>query len=238
MRSGACVLDVATGPGYVAAATAQRGARVVGIDFAAGMVVQARQRYPARDFQEGDAEELSLADSSFDAVVMNFGLLRLGRPEQALVQAHRVLRSGGKTGCTVWGKPEDALGFGIVLRAVQKHGNMNVLLPAGPPFFRFSDPRECSRVLREEGFAAPCVIQVPQIRRLGSPEALFDIMHGSTVRTAGLFRAQTAEALDAIRTDIRDAAAAHRKGDAIELPMPAVLASATKRRAARFAEQS
>jgi predicted methyltransferase len=33
VRRGVRVLDVATGPGYVAAAAAQRGASVVGVDF-------------------------------------------------------------------------------------------------------------------------------------------------------------------------------------------------------------
>ncbi|MGH2373390.1 MAG: class I SAM-dependent methyltransferase, partial [bacterium] len=191
IRSGAHVLDVATGPGYVAAAAAQRGARVVGLDFSAAMVAEARQRYPALEFQVGDAEELPFPDGTFDVVVMNFGLLHLGRPEQALTEAHRVLRSGGKVGFTVWAKPEEAIGFGIVLRAVQKHGTVDVPLPPGPPFFRFSEPEECRRVLHAAGFVPPDVVLVPQGWRLRSADALFDIMQGSTVRTAGLLRAQT-----------------------------------------------
>ncbi len=226
---GTRVLDVATGPGYVAAAAAQRGASVVGVDFSAAMVAEARGRYSDLEFQEGDAEALPFADSSFDAVVMNFGLLHLGRPEQAVAEAHRVLRSGGTFGFTVWEKPEEAVGFGIVLGAIQKHGTMNVPLPPGPPFFRFSDPAECRRILLEAGFVTPGVRLVPQVWRLRLLDALFGIMHGSTVRTAGLLRAQTPEALSAIRTEIRDAAEAYRKGDAIDLPMPGVLASATKR---------
>lgn len=228
VRSGTRVLDVATGPGYVAAAAAQRGAHVVGLDFSAAMVAVARRQHSALQFQEGDAEELPFPDGGFDSVVMNFGLLHLGRPEQALTEAHRVLRPGGKIGFTVWAKPEEAIGFGIVLRAVQKHGAMNVPLPPGPPFFRFSEPEECRRALRAAGFAEPHITLVPQVWRLRSADALFDIMEGSTVRTAGVLRAQTPRALDAIRTEIRDAAEAYRKGDAIELPMPAVLASAMK----------
>jgi len=159
---------------------------------------------------------------------MNFGLLHLGRPEQALAEAHRVLRSGGKFGFTVWAKPEEAVAFGIVLRAVQRYGTIDVPLPAGPPFFRFSDPGECRRALREAGFLTPVVVPLPQVWRLPSPDALFENMQGSTVRTAGLLAAQAPEALDAIRAEIRHAVRAHQKGDRVELPMPAVLASATK----------
>jgi ubiquinone/menaquinone biosynthesis C-methylase UbiE len=63
------VLDVAAGPGYVAAGADARGAHAVGIDFAADMVSEARRRYPNIEFHEGDAENLAFDTSSFDAVV-------------------------------------------------------------------------------------------------------------------------------------------------------------------------
>lgn len=229
VREGMRVLDMASGPGYVAAAAVHRGANVVGIDFSAAMVAEARRRYPAVEFMEGDVEEVPFPDSSFDAVAMNFGLLHLGRPDKAIAEAHRVLYSGGKFAFTVWAKPEEALGFGIVLRAIQSYGTSDVPLPSGPPFFRFSDPAECERTLLEAGFVEPGVRLVPQVWRLRSPDALFEIMSGSTVRTAGLIHAQTPEAAGAIRADVRASAERYRKEGSIELPMPAVLAWAGKR---------
>jgi SAM-dependent methyltransferase len=68
LRHGARLLDVATGPGYVAAAAAARGARALGVDFSAPMVAHARAINPAVEFQEGDAEALSFEDCSLDAV--------------------------------------------------------------------------------------------------------------------------------------------------------------------------
>ena len=186
VRSGARVLDVATGPGYVAAAAARRGAAVVGVDFSLVMIRQAQHLHPGIDFREGDAEALPFPEAGFDAVVMSFGLLHLGRPEQALAEARRVLTSGGRLAFTVWAQPEEAVAFGIVLRAITDHGNPNVPLPAGPPFFRFSDPEECRRVLLAVGFAAPRVTPVPQVWRLPAPAALFDAMAHGTVRTAAL----------------------------------------------------
>jgi ubiquinone/menaquinone biosynthesis C-methylase UbiE len=220
-KRGTKLLDVATGPGYVAAAAAARGADAVGTDFAAAMVAEASRRYPAVKFQEGDAEELPFPGASFDAVTMNFGLLHLGRPERAIAEACRVLRSGGRFAFTVWAKPEEARGFGIVLAAIQKHGNTNAPIPAGPPFFRFSDPEECRRALSQAGFQKPHVKSVPQLWRLESPGALWEFMYGSTVRTGALLRAQTAAALDAIRAEVIALSKTH-------LPMPAVLASAIK----------
>lgn len=228
VRDGLRVLDVATGPGYAAAAAARRGATVVGVDFSAAMVAEARRQHPTLDFREGDAEELPFAEDSFHAVVMNFGLLHVPRPERAVREAHRVLRPRGRFGFTVWAPPEQAIGLGLVLRAIQRHGDMSVPLPPGPPFFRFSDSGECMRVLQDAGFESPTVDLVPQVWRLHSPEVLFEIMLHSTVRTAALLSAQAPHALDAIRDELHDATAAFRNGDSIELAMPSVLASARK----------
>jgi len=225
---GTRLLDVATGPGYVAAVASQRGASVIGVDFSAAMVAEASRQYPGVEFRDGDAEALPFPNGSFDAVVMNFGLLHFGSPEQAFIEAHRVLRTSGQFAFTVWCKPEVAVGFGIVLDAVQAHGQMNVPLPPGPPFFRFSDPGECLQALLKAGFTMPEVVHIPQIWRLPSPDALFNTMQGATVRTSGMLRAQSAEALEAIGKSIREAVAAYQKGEGIELPMPAVLASAKK----------
>jgi SAM-dependent methyltransferase len=225
---GVRVLDVATGPGYVAAAAARRGAAVVGLDFSAAMLAEARRHHPEIDFQVGDAEALPFPEGAFDAVVMSFGLLHLARPDQALAEAHRVLRSGARIGFTVWAPPDVAVAFGIVLGAVERHGRLDVPLPPGPPFFRFSEPAEARRVLLGLGFQAPETRIVPQVWRLPSGDALFDVMRDGTVRTAGLLRAQTAEALKAIRAEIREAVARYRRDAAIELPMPAVLSSAVK----------
>src|SRR5262249_4649796 len=125
-------------------------------------------------------------------------------------------------------RPEEAVAFGIVLGAVQRHGRMDVPLPPGPPFFRFSDAAESRRVLLGLGFQTPEVIIVPQVWRLGSVDALFEVMRGGTVRTAGPPHAQTRGAQEATRAQIRDAVRPYQRGDGVEPPMPAVLSSAVK----------
>jgi SAM-dependent methyltransferase len=228
IKRGVKLLDIATGPGYVAAAAAKRGATVLGVDFSAAMVAQAQRLHAGIDFREGDAEELPLGNGLFDAAVMNFGILHIGRPEQALAEACRVIRAGGRFAFTVWARPEETIGFGIVLRAVEIHGEPRVELPEGPPFFRYSDPDECVRGLLVAGFESPSVTRLSQVWRLPSVDSLFEVMKDSTVRTAGLLRAQKPTVLDKIRDAMRAEAEKYQKGDVIELPMPALLASATK----------
>ena len=81
---GVRLLDVACGPGYVAAAAARRKSSVIGIDFSPSMVALASRRNPGLEFIEGDAESLDFQECSFDAVVMNFGMLHLARPAAAI----------------------------------------------------------------------------------------------------------------------------------------------------------
>ena len=228
LHKGMRLLDVATGPGYVAAVAAAQGARVTGIDFSAPMVARARSANPGVDFQEGDAEALAFPDGSFDAVVMNFGMLHLARPERAMTEAARVLKSGGRYAFTVWAKPDEAVGFGVILNAIQSHGKLGVQLPEGPPFFRFSDPAECDRALRSAGLLDVRVTHHPQIWRFQAADDLFDAIYNGGVRIKAILRAQSDEALQVIRSAARDATQQYMHNGIIELSMPAILASASK----------
>jgi SAM-dependent methyltransferase len=218
------ILDVACGPGYVTAAAASRGASALGIDFSSQMVREARRRYPELEFIEGDAEALTLPDGAFDAVVFNFGMLHFGRPERAISEAHRVLRLGGRVAFTVWAAPEKTLGFGIVLGAIQKYGDMNVPIPPGPPFFRFSAIEESEEFLRAAGLVNVIVTEIPQTWRLSSADDLFKVMYFASVRNAALLLAQKPEVLESIRAEVREQVERY----ANELPMPAMLYSAQR----------
>ena len=107
------VLDLATGTGEVAIRMAQRGAVVTGIDVAEPMLVKARERAKregvAIAFDLGDVEYLPYEDSSFEAVVSNFGLIFA--PDHANVAAElaRVAASRARLGFTAW-KPNPKLG--------------------------------------------------------------------------------------------------------------------------------
>lgn len=229
LRKGTLLLDVASGPGHLAAAAASLGARVTGVDFASSMVREARIRYPQVHFEEGDAQSLAAPDRSFDAVTIAFGLLHFPDPDRALAEAHRVLRSGGWLAFAVWASAEKAVGFGLVTQAVQQHGRLDVGLPDGPPFFRFSDAAECRRTLTALGFDQVQSKEVPQVWRFSSADQWIDGVARSTVRTAALLAAQAPQAMAKIRATLAEAAAGYRQSDgSIELPMPAVVTWARK----------
>ena len=117
------------------------------------MIAEARRRHPAIAFREGDAEALPFDASSFDAVVMNFGLLHLARPDTAIAEAYRVLRPAAATRSRSGRRPRRPSASGMVLAAVRELGSPDVPLPEGPPFFRFSDHAEFRRTLEHAGFS-------------------------------------------------------------------------------------
>jgi len=228
VTSGSRVLDVACGPGFISAAAALRAADVTGLDFSAAMIARARRRHPSIQWRDGDAESLPFDAGVFDAVVMNFGLLHLARPDPAIAEAHRVLRSGGRYALTVWTPPDKAVGFGMVLKAIEQFGTTRVPLPEGPPFFRFSDPAEFRRSLAAAGFSDVSVRELPLTWTVPSADALWDAMCRGGVRTAAVLRAQTPEALTRIRDEVRQTVETYAKDGQFVIPMPAVLASGTR----------
>ncbi|MFQ5790795.1 MAG: class I SAM-dependent methyltransferase, partial [Acidobacteriota bacterium] len=133
VRSGRHVLEIGSGPGHVADALAQAGADVTGVDFSAQMVEVARRRYPHITFQEANAEQLPFDASRFDAVVSNFVVHHLARPEVVFKEICRVLKPRARFAFVVWGAPEDQSSIGAFFAAVQAHHNVDEL-PHGPLF--------------------------------------------------------------------------------------------------------
>ncbi|MCB1397816.1 MAG: bifunctional demethylmenaquinone methyltransferase/2-methoxy-6-polyprenyl-1,4-benzoquinol methylase UbiE [Rhodobacteraceae bacterium] len=104
-RPGQYLLDVAGGTGDVAFRFLNRageGARATVLDMTASMLEEGRKRAEAErmaerlDWVVGDAMALPFPDNTFDVYTISFGIRNVTRIPDALAEAHRVLKPGGR----------------------------------------------------------------------------------------------------------------------------------------------
>jgi len=221
VTAGDRVLDLGTGPGLVAAAAAQRGAAVIGIDFSEAMVEEARRRYPGLRFEEAEADSLPFADGSFSAITANFVLHHLGQPDLALSEACRVLQEGGRAAFTVWGDPSRLEAFGLFFSAVEEHAG-SAALPHGP-LFGISDFDVFHRMVRAAGFRDSAVSELAMVWR--TPDIQTYLASFSYWANLAEFPESTREAIE---STVRGRAERYRSGSVFALPNPAILVSAVK----------
>ena len=93
------VLDIASGDGVLAELLSPHADRYVCIDSSQRVVAAASERLRRFDnveVREGDMHALPFPDASFDLVVLMHALTYAARPAQAVAEAARVLRPGGR----------------------------------------------------------------------------------------------------------------------------------------------
>lgn len=128
------VLDVCCGTGDLTFMLAETGAkRVVGLDFSANMLEQARERQAKSlrtaaaastgktghrrkrtavesvDFVQGDALNLPFPNDSFDALTVGFGVRNVEDIGRAFSEFFRVVRPGGRVVCLEITRPDRTL---------------------------------------------------------------------------------------------------------------------------------
>jgi demethylmenaquinone methyltransferase / 2-methoxy-6-polyprenyl-1,4-benzoquinol methylase len=111
-RAGEHILDMAGGTGDIAFRLQTAGAFVTVADINPDMLAVGMERAQDREigalsWSEQNAETLSFDDKSFDAYTIAFGIRNVTHIDEALSEAHRVLKRGGRFFClefstTLW----------------------------------------------------------------------------------------------------------------------------------------
>jgi demethylmenaquinone methyltransferase/2-methoxy-6-polyprenyl-1,4-benzoquinol methylase len=124
-------IDVAGGTGDIAfrlVKASRNHAQIDVVDINASMLEVGRERAQKRGlannvtFIEGNAEELEQESGAYDAYTIAFGIRNVPRIDQALAEAYRVLKPGGKFACLEFGHVDvpgldavyDAYSFNVI----------------------------------------------------------------------------------------------------------------------------
>lgn len=99
--TGKDIVDLGCGTGRLAATLAESGNRVTGIDNSQEQINLANNLYRTQidaglRFQVAPMEQCGLPDGSFDIAIISQSLHHAAQPAQALKEANRILRAGGK----------------------------------------------------------------------------------------------------------------------------------------------
>ena len=223
------LLDLATGPGYVAGRAVARGAEAVGLDRSEAMLEFAREHVPGVEFVRGDVTDVPFEDESFDAVTGAFLLLHLGEPEQAGAEAARVLEPGGAAAFTVWDVPSRGRWLGVLVDAIDDVGvSAPAGVPAGPPFFRFADEAELTTLITGSGLTDAAVRTVEVPLRVDSADELWDGLIEGAVRMRAVVHAQSDDVQRSIRARFDELLDDYSADDGFEVLVSVKLGSGRK----------
>ena len=120
------VLDIASGDGVLAELLAPHAGRYVCVDSSPRVVAAARERlrrFRNVEVLEGDMHALPFTEPGFDLVVLMHALTYAEKPAQAVAEAARVLRPGGR----------------LLLSSLARHGHRNVVEAYGHVNLGFTD---------------------------------------------------------------------------------------------------
>jgi SAM-dependent methyltransferase len=221
IQPGSEVLEIGSGPGHVADLLAQAGASVTAIDFSSEMVEVARTNYPRITFKQADAEKLPFDEAAFDAVVANYVVHHLARPEIVFNEVYRVLRSNGRFAFAVWGAPEEQSSIGAFFGAVEAHLDLGEL-PHGP-LFGVTERSVYEPMLKQAGLDR-CQLQVHQVK--WETESLDPVIRGFW--DWGNMASMPKALQDKIEASTRENAQLYEENGRFTFPHSALVGSAVK----------
>jgi SAM-dependent methyltransferase len=227
--AGSNLIDIATGPGSVAAKARQRGAACIGVDLSPEMIALARRSHPDIDFRVAEVEHLPFADGSFDALVCNFGLGHFPWPEAALAECRRTLKAGGRLAFSWWDQPDKQRIQGLFREAIAEVGVAPPPdVPAGHSNLRFCDTTEFRTLLVGAGLDDVRVEDHRTTYAIADVDTLWCGGLGSFAMTASAIVHQDAATQAAIRASLERRAAAYRTPAGLVLPIGFKIGSGRK----------
>ena len=222
------VLDVASGPGVLAAKAQGRGAVVTGVDLSPRMVELASRLHPAVTFREANAEDLPFANGQFDVILSGFGIGHFAAPDRAFAEFHRVLAPGSRLAVAWWAPPEQSRINGLFFEALRDAQiTPPTSLPPGPNTFLFSDERQLHEALKRAGFSAITTTRHEGHHRLPDFESLWSLARGSFARLGTIIESLDDGARQRFKAAAARRASAYGSGP-LDIPIAFDVTTATR----------
>ena len=196
-REGSRILDAGCGTGDDAIALAElvgAAGQVVGVDFSAAMVEEARNRVAGRAlpvrFEVGDVHRLAFADGTFDGCRADRVFQHLEQPDQALAELVRVAKPGA---VVVVADPDWET---LVIDAPDRAVTRRVLEAIGADVRNGRMGRQLPRLFRRAGLVEVGVVAItPTIGDYALADRIFGIGEGlERARSTGAVSAAEADA--------------------------------------------
>ena len=220
VQPGGSLLDVATGPGSLAAKAARSGVQCIGVDLSPVMIQLAKNSSSGIEFRIADVENLPFPDDSFDAVVCNFGLGHFPYPEASVSECVRVLKPGGRIALSWWDDPSKQRIQGLFREAIAEIGAAPPPdVPKGHAIYRFADTNEIRNLLEGADLVDVGVEDHKTTYLIPDVETLWRGGLGSCALTASAIAHQNAATQAAIRAALERRAEPYRTSAGIRLPI-------------------
>jgi enediyne biosynthesis protein CalE5 len=226
LQPGERVLELASGPGGLGLAAAERvlpDGEVVLSDVVAEMTAIAAERAQRRGLTNVSTEVLYLEqidqpDSSYDAVLCREGLMFAVDPAQAAREIGRVLRPGGRVALAVWGPRDRNPWLGVVLDSVSAQLGAPIPPPGIPGPFALEDADKLAAILSEAGLGDVAVDEQLAPLKIAS----FDEWWARTTALAGplakLLESLHEDAVEELRARAQEGAKPYETSAGLEFP--------------------
>ena len=160
VKAGVRTLDLACGAGSQTLLAARRvgeHGHVVASDIADTMLHHVRENARAAGLINvstvpGAAEDVDLADETFDAVICRLGLMLFAAPAQAVAVARRALKPDGKFAAVVFTTPAANPFMAKPMEILLRHAGKKPPEPGQPGIFALGAPGVMEQLLKQSGF--------------------------------------------------------------------------------------
>ncbi|MNW38719.1 Malonyl-[acyl-carrier protein] O-methyltransferase [compost metagenome] len=160
------ILDLGCGTGDLSNEIAGTGAKVVGMDFSAQMIEQARYKYPGLNFKVGNGERFEL-DMPVDAVFSNAALHWMKDAPSVIRSVWNALRPGGRFVAEFGGKGNVEIIISSIVQAL--HEKYGIDAESLDPWY-FPSVGDYSALLEQQGFRVQYVTHFDRFTKLEDRE--------------------------------------------------------------------